>query len=227
MPFHGARIFNISIGPQPVPICQTSYLALGISKTADESNHPNVFIVQADDHRTVSDGDHSVHLDEGRKLTGWKALALLAGWRQGTSSLGTVMSISPEGSRIAAATWSRVLVWSLHPRLLVQGELQHYFPVGDYNSRKGIGRLRPTLLSPEGVVHNMLWTNETQLYATTDQGLVRWDLGHMSDGERYVKISDQHLSNTCPIRSPWTRQRSKWLFLLIALRTASTLRLLA
>lgn len=54
----------------------------------------------------------------------------------------------------------------------------------DYNERKGFGRLRPTLLHSEGVIHNMLWTNETQLYATTDEGLVKWDISHMSDGER-------------------------------------------
>lgn len=34
----------------------------------------------------------------------------------------------------------------------------------------------PTLLSTEGVVHEMLWTNETQLYATADQGLAKWDI---------------------------------------------------
>ena len=128
--------------------------------------------------------DHVIDLEGGRRLPSWKALALLAGYREGTSSLGTVVAISPRGTKIAAATWSRVLVWSLNPTLLHQGELQHYFPVRDYNSKKGFGRLRPTLLSSEGVVHSMLWTNETQLYAATDRGLVKWDMGHMSDGER-------------------------------------------
>ena len=93
------------------------------------------------------------------------------------------MAISPGGGSIASATWSRVLVWTLNPRLLHQGELQHYFPVHDYNHKRGIGRLRPFLLKPMGVVHNMLWISETILYATTDQGLVKWDMGNMSDGE--------------------------------------------
>lgn len=104
--------------------------------------------------------------------------------QQGTSSLGTIVAISPRGTRIAAATWSRVSLWSLDPSLLLQGELQHYFPVRDYNTRKGFGRLRPTPLSSEGVVHSMAWSSETLLYATTDQGLVKWDIGHMSQGER-------------------------------------------
>jgi len=100
------------------------------------------------------------------------------------SSLGTVVAISPEGTRLAAATWSRVLMWSFSPRLLLQGELQHYFPTRDFNLRKDFGRLRPTLLSSGGVVHNMQFTDETHLYATTDQGLVRWDIGHLSDSGR-------------------------------------------
>ena len=178
MPFHAIHFENI-------PHCQTSYLALGISRDMNEgSNHPNAFIVQADYDIQAADCKHRVRLDYGRRLTSWKAVALLAGWRQGTSSLGTIVAISPEGTKVAAAIWSHVLVWSLNPKLLHQGELQHYFPVRDYNEGKEFGRLRPTLLSSEGVVHNMLWIDETRLYATADRGLVMWDLGPKSDGER-------------------------------------------
>ena len=185
MPFHGSHSYNITVDWSTTPVCQMSYLALGMSRNRrDWSNHPDVFVVQADTTVSTAHCDHGIDLEGGRKLLSWKALALLAGYREGTSSLGTVVAVSPGGSRIAAATWSRVLVWSFSPRLLHQGELQHYFPVRDYNSRKGFGRLRPTLLSSEGVVHSMLWTNEIQLYATTDQGLVKWDMGHMSEGER-------------------------------------------
>lgn len=104
------------------------------------------------------------------------------------SSLGTVVAISPKGTRLAAATWSRVLMWSFSPGLLLQDELQHYFPMRDFNLRKGFGRLRPTILSSVGVVYGMQFTDETHLYATTDQGLVKWDIGHLSDGRR------EHLS---------------------------------
>ena len=166
-------------------MCQVSYLALGMNENRKGSpQHPYVFIVGADTSVLSTDCDHSANLELGRKLRSWRPLALLSGYREGTSSLGTVMAVSPKGSKIAAATWTRVLIWSLDPRLLHQGELQHYFPTCDYNPRKGFGRLRPTLLPSQGVVHRMLWKDETQLYATTDQGLAKWDLGHMSDGER-------------------------------------------
>ena len=189
MPFSAAHCYGVTVDWSTAPMCGNSYLALGMAKhRRASSNHPDVFIVQADAIVLSADCEHRSNPEEGRKAHSWTALALLAGYRQGTSSLGTVIAISPGGTRIAAATWSRVLVWSFSPKLLHQGELQHYFPKHDYNSRKGFGRLRPTLLPSQGVVHSMLWTNETQLYATTDQGLAKWDIGHRSEGER------EHLS---------------------------------
>ena len=194
MPFSAAHsysdtTYSITVDWNAVPMCENSYLALGMTKyRRASSNHPDVFIVQAVAMVSPTDCEHRSNPEEGRKAHSWKALAFLAGYREGASSLGTVIAISPGGTRIAAATWSRVLVWSFSPKLLHQGELQHYFPTQDYNSRKGFGRLRPTLLPSQGVVHSMLWTNETQLYAATDQGLAKWDIGHRSEGER------EHLS---------------------------------
>ena len=151
----------------------------------NQNGQPDVFVVHAQSYLSFNSCCHNIHLDKGRmRHSTWRALALLAGFKQCPSSLGTVIAVSPDGTRIAAAFWARVLVWSLDPKLLDQGELQHYFPARDYNLRKGIGRLRPTLLSSEGVVYKMLWTNETQLYATTDQGLAKWNIGHMSEGRR-------------------------------------------
>ncbi len=185
MPYYGIHTYSVFVDRQSMPVCQLSYFALAMSKTLNQNGQTDVFIVHADSYLSVGSCDHDIHLDKGRKSSSWSALVLLAGFKQCClSSLGTVVAISPGGTRIAAANWSRVLVWSMSPRLLHQGELQHYFPACDYNTRKGFGRLRPTLLSSEGVVHKMLWTNETQLYATTDQGLAKWDIGHMSEGRR-------------------------------------------
>ena len=185
MPFHAIHSHGVTVDWSAAAMCGNSYLALGMTKhPRGSSSHPDVFIVQADSIVFSSDCQHHVVPEEGRKLRSWKALAFLAGYRQGGSSLGTVIAVSPEGTRIAAATWSQVLIWSFSPKLLQQGELQHYFPTHDYNPRKGFGRLRPTLLPSQGVVHSLLWTNETQLYATTDRGLAKWDIGHRSEGER-------------------------------------------
>ena len=190
MPFHAIHSYGFTVGWTTARMCGHSYLALGMTKhRRASSNHPDLFIVQVDTIVSSTNCEHRVNPEEGRRASRpWKALAFLAGYREGASSLGTVIAVSPGGTRIAAATWSRVLIWSFSPKLLHQGELQHYFPTHDYNARKGFGRLRPTLLPSQGVVHSMLWTNETQLYATTDQGLAKWDIGHRSEGER------EHLS---------------------------------
>lgn len=103
------------------------------------------------------------------------------------------MAISPGGNRIAAATWDRLLIWTLDGDLLHQGGLQHYFPVRDYNAKKGFGRLRPTKLSTEGigVIYGLRWASETSLFANTELGLVQWDMGILSTGERQTLSLDQ------------------------------------
>ncbi|KAL9124122.1 MAG: hypothetical protein Q9217_006518 [Psora testacea] len=185
-PFHASHSSEVTVDWDPSPHCSTSYLALGITEHSYGSDHPNVFIMQQEIYKRSQDCDHLLNLEAGRgPVFQWKALALLAGYRQGSSSLGTVMAISPEGTRIAAARWSRVYLWSFDPKSLLQGGLQIYFPPQDYNARKGIGRLRPTILpQSRGVVHSMIWTNEEHLFAITDRGLVKWDLGWMCDGEK-------------------------------------------
>ena len=186
MPFHGVHIkHNMMDESSGREACHTTYLALGISCGGYEgSNQRHAFIVQAECREPARSCSHQINLDNGRKLSVWEAVALLAGWKMGDSSLGTVVATSPHGTRLAAATWSRILVWSFDPSLLHPGELEYYFPERDFNKNKGFGRLRPTTLMPEGVVHKMLWVDEMTLYATTDRGLVRWNLGPMSNGDR-------------------------------------------
>lgn len=196
MPYYGSHTYGVFVDGQSTPLCQISYFALAMSKYLNRHGQSDVFVVHADTYLSVNTCDHNVNLDKGRRSASWSALAFLAGFKRCVSSLGTVVAISPGATRIAAANWDRVLVWSMEPRLLQQGELQHYFPARDYNIRKGIGRLRPVLLSSEGVVHKMLWTNETQLYAITDQGLAKWDIGHMSGGRR-EKLSLAHDASEC------------------------------
>lgn len=185
MPYYGIHTYSAVVDRQSTAaMCQKSYFALAMSKTVNQNGQPDVFVVSAQSHLSVYSCCHNIHLDKGRiRHSTWRALALLAGFKRCPSSLGTVVAISPGGTRIAAADWARVLVWSLDPQVL-EGELQQYFPARDYNIRKGIGRLRPTLLSSEGVVYKMFWTDETQLYATTDRGLANWNIGHMSEGRR-------------------------------------------
>lgn len=85
MPFHAKHLEDLSVDWHNAPVCQTFYLALGMSEytySKGDMLHPNVFVMQAEEPAIVSGCDHSVDLDSGRRQSGWKALALLAGWRQ-------------------------------------------------------------------------------------------------------------------------------------------------
>ncbi|KAL9608924.1 MAG: hypothetical protein Q9167_006264 [Letrouitia subvulpina] len=181
MPFYGwHREVAKNKSKRDTETCCMSYLAVGI----DHSVPSNAFIVYRKEVIEREDCDHHIDLDAGRRAFYWKGIGLLAGWRQSSSSLGTIMAISPTKNRIAAAMWTQVLVWSFEPLLLCQGGRQHYFPVRDYNERKKLGRLRPVRLPSTGVVYSMSWRDESTLYATTDQGLVRWEMDHMCQGWR-------------------------------------------
>ena len=134
---------------------------------------------------------HAVDLDGARSRNDWAFVAHLAGWRLGRSSLGTVMAVSPGGNRIAAATWDRLLIWTLDGDLLNHRGLQQYFPERDFNATTRVGRLRPTRLSTDGVIHSLRWASETSLFADTETGLVQWDMRISSKGQRYSLSLDQ------------------------------------
>lgn len=207
MPFYGS---HSSPSHPDRPTCSTWYLALSIVNETGQP--PQAYIARGCD--VVRPGaacNHEVHLDKGRRVTHWDMVAYLAGWWQDTSSLGTVMAISPQGTRIAAAMWSRVMIWSFDPKLLLQDNLQQYFPPQDFNLLKDLGRLRPTILSSEGVVHKMQFIDENNLYATTDRGLVTWDIGHLSKGKRRcLSLKDDAWPDTA-VAAPTlgTRKRQK------------------
>lgn len=82
MPFHGAHTNNVTVNAQTAPQCQTSYLALGINRQIDHSHY--AYIVRAESQIPTISCKHMVDLDQGRKLQSWEAIALLAGWTQGT-----------------------------------------------------------------------------------------------------------------------------------------------
>ncbi|KAG8530078.1 uncharacterized protein KY384_005560 [Bacidia gigantensis] len=184
-PFYERHMSDVFDEDDDTPQCRRSWLALGFAdrRAARGFETPSVFIMQSDAQKPTADCDHLINLDGN--TTWWKPIALLGGYKHGTSTLGTIMAVSPDGTRVAAALWNRIYLWTLDPKMLVEGDLHLYFPPRDYNPRKGIGRLRPTLLSTSSsVVHGMQWTNEENLFAVTDRGLMKWDLGCMSDGTR-------------------------------------------
>lgn len=191
MPFRGSHQAVSPCGG--TQFCQYTYHAIGTTKAPSSAI---AFILVSGYHVPTSICHHRVHLEATRSHVGWTPVALLAGWRLGGSSLGTVMAVSPAGNRIAAATWDRLLIWTFDGDLLRPGELQRYFPVRDYDATAGLGQLRPTKLSTDsaGVIYDLRWASESRLFANTPAGLVEWDMSISSTGQRQTLSLDQEAS---------------------------------
>lgn len=171
--------------------CAFTYLAFAIS---DSTRPASAFIVKAVDSVETHPCPHSFDLEEVWQLVEWEAVAFLAGWRLAlNSSLGTVMALSPSGDRVASATWNHLLIWAFDCGSLWNCELDQYFPVRDFYPLDNVGRLRPTELSTEGVgvIYGLGWANETILWASTESGLVQWDMRDMSTGQKHSLSLDR------------------------------------
>lgn len=170
--------------------CRYIYHTIGISR----SHLPvRAFVFSSEYALPTAQCPHSVDLDGAQSRLDWCLVAGLGGWHRGRSSLGTVMAVSPGGSRIAAATWDHLLIWTLDGEVLQRGTLRQYFPVCDYSESKRCGLLRPTKLSTDGigVIYSLRWASEVSLFADTELGLVQWDMGITSTGQRQTLSLDQ------------------------------------
>jgi len=188
MPFHYDHVSNIALStPMSSLVCRTKFLALAMTNERDDKQ---AFVIQSILETMANACDHQPKLDSGRCSRHWTTLARLDGFKHGHSSLGTIMAISPNGTRIAKSDWSDLCVWALDPNALQEDPPDHYFPAQDLCPKSGNVVLRHVKLPSQGVIHSMYWPNENKLYTMTDQGLVRWDVGYMACRKRELLSSE-------------------------------------
>jgi hypothetical protein len=97
------------------------------------------------------------------------------------------------------ASWKRVLVWAIDPNAFLDPETLPDGPVpGDYAYLEGCGYqyyqsnaleqemvdLQPIELPEVGVVFELAFRKEDELWAWTDRGLVKWKFGAWASGYR-------------------------------------------
>lgn len=117
------------------------------------------------------------------------------------STLGIRMAVSPCGQRIAMASWKRVLVWALDPKAFLDpATLADGSVPGDHAYLEGCGyqyyqcnklyeemvELQPAQLPEVGVVFDLAFREEDELWAWTEKGLVRWRFGVWSNRRRDI-----------------------------------------
>lgn len=210
VPFHEKHTTGVAVDWDPEPQCERGYLAL--ATTDDDQCTPesdqSLYVFKKYTFSPPDECDHLIDHEKGRNLSrGCIPVALLGGFKQGASTLGTVVAVSPGGSRVAASLWNNVYLWSFNPGMLLDGALELYFPPRDYNRRKGFGRIRPSLLSiAGGVVHSMRWVGEGILFAVTDRGLSKWDLNCTleSEEEELSLVHDTWPDNAITVPAPGT-----------------------
>ena len=184
LPFFGehSAATHVSTGE---PFCMKTYLLLGMSSNCINSS-AQLFVIRWSCDNDINSCDHRIDLNSTMNHSGGRVVALLAGWKPTSSSLGSVVAISSDGHRIAAARWNLVLIWTICPDMLSQGPFEPYFPARDFNRRKDFGRIRPVRLPAQGVVHSLHWVDRENLFALTDRGLIRWYIGHSRSGKREI-----------------------------------------
>ena len=146
---------------------------------------------------------HSINLDETQALivnSDVRVVARLWGFNPPMTTMATVMAFAQQGTRIAIASWDKILVWALRPKGLA--ELRDQLVQGKWISHptyKGrtfnrllnckLVLLRPIVLKAGAVVHKMAFTaNENELITITDKGLQVWNLGPSAVGRRTVSL---------------------------------------
>ncbi|KAF2803737.1 uncharacterized protein BDZ99DRAFT_526214 [Mytilinidion resinicola] len=115
------------------------------------------------------------------------------------SSLGVRMAISPKSHRIAMTSWKKVLVWAIDTKAFLDPGTLPEGPIpGDYAYLEGCGyryyqsnpldqemvELHPVELPEAGVVFELAFRDEDELWAWTDRGLVKWKFGPRACGGR-------------------------------------------
>jgi hypothetical protein len=110
------------------------------------------------------------------------------------SSLGLKIAVSPRSERIAIASWKTVKVWALDPLAFLdpvyslagdegvpgdyaflEGTGWRYYACG--NTRRECVLLEPVELPSAGVVYDLRFSGEDELWGWCERGLVRWDFG--------------------------------------------------
>ncbi len=154
--------------------CRLTSLAVAVA----EPDYSRAFIVQHIVERLEGQCNHEPQENTDLAAGDWRLIATLDGFTPGQNSLGNVLSISPNGTRIAISDWSQLRVWPLDPTNIDSAPYQLHFPTQDICPINETITLRHVQLPAQGVIHSMCWQDEDKLFAMTDRGLVSWGVGH-------------------------------------------------
>ncbi|KAF2654517.1 hypothetical protein K491DRAFT_693822 [Lophiostoma macrostomum CBS 122681] len=119
------------------------------------------------------------------------------------SNIGLKIAVSPRSERIAIASWKTVKVWALDPLAFLDPEYSldgddgvpedyafldgpgwRYYSCGDI--QRDCVLLEPIELPSTGVVYDLGFRGENELWGCCERGLVRWNIGPNARQRREV-----------------------------------------
>ncbi|KAJ5929691.1 hypothetical protein N7454_006641 [Penicillium verhagenii] len=165
--------------------CCWQYLAVGIA--THRVKHWSVACVLRSSASPMSHNcGHVVNLDRGRRLNNWEVVALLEGFQETSTSQGSLIATSRQGTRIVIASWKTVSIWALEPKALTDGLDYQFYPVSWYTA-EGYPGLRPAVIELDAVCSQLQFTeNENELVAITDRGLLSLHLKPDGRGIQWI-----------------------------------------
>lgn len=165
-------------------MCNWKYLSLGIAKHRSE-NWSVACLLRSEALCQSRNCAHILNLDRGRRFVDWKVVAILSGFQESTSSIGSIATASPHGTRIAIANWDTIYIWALEPGSIIKDNVDGFYPPGSQAADPRVVKLRPIALPLNAVCFKLRFLEkEDELLAFTDRGLMYWNLGPLSKGER-------------------------------------------
>lgn len=169
-----------------VEMCNWKYLSFGIA-THREENWTVACLLRSEAFCQSRNCGHVLNLDRGRRFSEWTIVGRLWGFQDSKSSLGCTVAASPRGTRIAVANWNAIYIWALEPNALIEEDTNGFYPLSSRSPSTGVIELRPVVLQLNGVCFKLRFMDqEDELLALTDRGVMHWDIGPLTRGERTI-----------------------------------------
>ena len=122
-------------------------------------------------------------------------------------TIGMKIALSPRSNRIALAAWRTLRIYSIDPMAFLSSKRSYgsrksharryphdyafvnFCGWDYYNGRERVGgcvMLEPVEIVSTGVIYSLDWRSEDELWALTNEGVCRWNIGVRADGRKGV-----------------------------------------
>lgn len=171
--------------------CHWQYLAIGLATHRVE--HWTVACLLKSEARCRAETcGHVENLDRGRRFDQWKIMARLDGYVEANTSCPALITASSGGTRVAAASWKTITVWTFDPNEIIRNpaDREGIYPSHlhwDSDEAEGVVDLQPVKIDVGAVCSQIVFSEEDQLLAITDRGLMMIDLSSEGKGKEIVE----------------------------------------